>query len=165
MLLMSMSVSCFSVTTYAQQKKDSLVKEVNEDVWVPFLKGINEDIDDLYINVHAIDFYWVAAGNTGRVMNFKEYELDSKMVMQRRRDQGIRSNVEVRFLERNIKADFATEKCIFKFTSKAKDKEPETSFGIAQIFSRKDNGRWKMYLQYVLTQKDLKETYELATPL
>ncbi|MBX2970042.1 MAG: nuclear transport factor 2 family protein [Cyclobacteriaceae bacterium] len=151
----------FSILTFGQ-KKAELLEEINRDVWVPFQQGINTDVDQLYIDVHSEDFYWVGPGSKGRIMDFNEYVEDSKMVMARRRNNQEKSEIEIRFLERNVKGDFASEKCISMFSTLKPGAETQTGYGITRYFLRKENGTWKMILQYGSTEKATEDMFKNA---
>jgi hypothetical protein len=150
---------------YGQSPKSLLLKDINRDVWLPFLEGVNTDKDELYIAVHANTFYWVKGGSQTRIMNFKEYEDDSRMVMGKRRKQGILTKIDVRFVERVINAEFAAETCVFKYTSEEKNKQPQIAYNMAKIFSHKENGVWKMVIQSVHNEAVTEETYQQADVL
>jgi hypothetical protein len=98
-------------------------------------------------------------------MNFKEYEDDSRMVMQNRKKDEATTHLDVRFLERTINSEFAAEKCVFAYTLQEKNKKPQTFYSIAQIFSRKENGIWKMLVQSVNTEKATIDTFQRAAVL
>ncbi|HEX7154237.1 MAG TPA: hypothetical protein VF618_22305 [Thermoanaerobaculia bacterium] len=136
--------------------------ELDRDVWKPFVAGVNQDKPELYVGVRAADFHWVAPGSKGRVMDLAEYDDDSRRVMAKRKEDGTTSEMEVRFLERNVKPTFAAEKVVIKFTMREKGKEPQTSYGIAHYFSRKENGVWKVFLQYGSREKGTVELWEGA---
>ena len=158
----------FVVTAFqasAQTPKAKTLAEINKDIWIPFKEGVNTDKDELYINVHSKDFHWVAPGNKGRIMDFAEYVDDSKMVMAGRRDKKEKSELEIRFLERNVKGDFATEKCIKKFTLYKPGAAPQVSYGISQYFLRKENGTWKVLIQYGSREKADEQLFNSAYAL
>ena len=124
------------------------LEALNRDLWLPFIEGIRTDRAELYVGVHSGQFYWVAPGTKGRIMDLAEYDDDSRAVMKRRKAAGERTEIEYRFLERNVDGDFAAEKAVVKFVLHRQGKPPETTYGVAHYFSRKENGVWKMWLQY-----------------
>jgi hypothetical protein len=130
--------------TTAHPGEAQLLQEINQQVWLPFLEGVNTGKDQLHVDGHSREFYLVAGGRNPRSMNFTEYEDDSGKVMQDHRSNNISMKVAVRFKERTSNQEFAREKCIFVFTSQEKAKAPQSVYSIANIFSRKENGFWKM---------------------
>jgi hypothetical protein len=153
------------LSLFGQTEKTVLMQEVNQQIWLPFLEGVNTGRDSLYVHVHSRDFYWVAGGSPPRIMNFKEYEDDSRRVMENRRKQGTGTTLAVRFLDRTLNGEFAAEKCVFAYTSRPKNGPPQTSYSIAHIFSRKENGTWKMLVQSVVTEPANEETFRTAAAM
>jgi hypothetical protein len=152
----------FPLWATAQSSRADLLKQLNSDVWYPFLKGVNENNSGLYNSVHADEFYWVLAGTRTRIMNFKEYVADADKVMSQRAAKGITTELNVRFMERNVNEEFASEKCVIQWISGEPDAKPTISFGIVQVFSRKINGAWKKIVQYVHTESVPEETFNTA---
>jgi hypothetical protein len=124
------------------------LEAINRQIWKPFIEGILTDTAEQYVGVHSGEFYWVAPGDQGRIMDLAEYDEDSRSVMKRRKEAGDRTVVELRFLERNVTDVFAAEKCIIKFVLHQPGKPAQTSYGITHNFSRIENGVWKRWLQY-----------------
>ena len=153
-----------AVLAQGSSKTDHL-NDLNRQMWLPFIHGINTDDAKLYVGIHSEDFQWVAPGSNGRLMNLQQYAEDSIAVMKRRKAEGARSEVEVRFIERNVNSSFAAEKCVMKFTLHREGQLPATSYGVAHYFSRKEDGRWRMFLQYGSTEKASEATFALATPI
>lgn len=158
-------IVCLPVTVCAQSRLDSLRKQIDQDIWLPFLQGINTNNADLYNSVHSKDFNWVAGGNKTRIMDLPAYIEDAAKVMTDRKNKGIQTIVDVAFLERNLNETFASEKCVTRYTAIEAGKEPLVMYGIAQVFSKKVDGVWKKFIQYVSTEKATKELFEQASPL
>lgn len=159
-LVLLLSVPLLS---FAQPKdKAVLVTEINRDIWTPFLKGVNSNNPDLYNSVHAPDFYWVMQGPKTRIMNLKEYVDDAAKVMGDREKKGIKTILDIRFAERNLNNEFASERLVVKYVSIEPGKEPVEYYGYGQVFSRKENGVWKKVVQYVMTEAASKEIFEKA---
>jgi hypothetical protein len=151
---------------FSQESRSELLTSLNNDVWIPYLTGVNNNKPELYNSVNSNDFYWVRSGNEKtRIMNLKEYVEDSGKVMDSRAAKGVKTELDVRFIERNINGEFASEKCIFRFTSIEPGQEPVTSYGISHIFSRKENGTWKKLIQCAYTDATSEEAFSKAQPL
>ncbi len=144
---------------YAQPDKSALLAQINQDIWIPFITGVNTNNPSLYNGVHAADFYWVRGGTRTRIMNYQEYVDDARIVMDGRAARNIRTELDIRFLERNVNNEFASEKCIVKYTSTEPGKEPVTSYGITQVFSRHEPVGWRKIVQYVHTEPATEEMY------
>lgn len=154
----------FILDIQAQSNAD-LFSELNRDVWKPFVEGVNTNNPNLYNGVNAPEFYWVQDGAKPRIMNLAEYVEDARLVMKSRTDKGIVTSLEVRFIQRNVTAAFASEKCIIKFTSAAPGKDPEVFYGLAHVFSRKENGTWRKVIQHASTESASKEQFDKSQPI
>jgi hypothetical protein len=150
---------------WAQPDRTQLIGEINRDVWIPFITGVNTNQSNLYNGVNAPDFHWVRSGTTTRIMNLAEYIEDARVVMEGRAAKGIQTEIEVRFLERHVSAAFAAEKCVIRFTSREPGKEPSTSYAIMQQFLRKENGRWQKTIQYAHREPTTAEVFQQAEPM
>ena len=157
--------SMFSVYGNAQVSRAELLKQINSDIWLPFLQGVNQDDAELYNSVHSKDFYWVAGGTKTRIMNFKEYVEDARKVMSDRKQKSITTTLHVRFLERNINEEFASEKCVIQYVATEAGKPATALYSIIHVFSKKENGVWRKYVQYVNSDKISSDTFESALPL
>lgn len=160
-------LSCLLLPLFslAQTDKTILLKELDQQIWSPFLKGVNTNNPTLYNGVCSDDFQWVAGGQKTRIMNLQEYIDDAAKVMDDRGNKKIVTELTARFLERNVNDVFASEKCITRYTAKEEGKEVMVSYGISHIFSKKINGIWKKYIQYISTEKATSEMYEQAMPM
>lgn len=138
---------------------------LNRQVWLPYQEGIRTDKPELYVGVHSEDFYWVAPGSKGRIMSLREYDEDSRQVMAQRKTAGERTEIEFRFLERNVRNGFAAEKVVTKFTLRRRDGTAQSGYRIAHYFSRKEDGVWKIVLQYGSTEAASEETFAKAARL
>lgn len=147
------------------QSYTELLAELNRDVWKPFVEGVNTNNPKLYNGVNAPEFYWVQDGAKPRIMNLTEYVEDARLVMKSRTDKGIDTALEIRFIQRNVTQEFASEKCIIKYTSTSPGKEPEVFYGLAHVFSRKENGIWRKVIQHAHTESADKEQFEKSQPI
>ena len=147
------------------QSKTELLQQLNQDIWLPFIQGVNANQPEVYNSMLASDFYWVAGGTKTRIMNMAEYIEDARLVMNDRQQKYISTNLEVRFLERHVNETFAAEKSIIKYTSTPSGQPATTSYGIVQVFSKKEQGRWKKYIQYISPEVTNEDQYALAIPL
>lgn len=142
-----------------------LLAELDRDVWRPFVAGIRADSAPLYERVHARDFHWVAPGAAGLVMDRAAYDADSREVMGRRRAEGATTDVEVRFLERNVTPTLAVEKVVTRWAIHRPGRAPEVGHGVAHYFSRPEQGVWRVFLRHGSTERATAETFARAAPV
>lgn len=147
------------------QRNRPAIDALNREVWRPFVNGILKDDPRLYVGVHSKEFHWVRPGSNGRIMDHREYAEGSIAVMRKRKEAGERTEIEFRFLERNVREAFAAEKVIFRFVLHRAGESAVPSYGIAHYFSRREDGVWKMLLQYGSTEKATAEMFEAAATL
>ena len=138
---------------------------LTRDVWIPFVEGVNANDPARYNGVNSKDFFWVAAGPRTRIMNLHEYITDAVVVFKAREKKGAKGEIDVRFMERHVNSEFASEKIIMKYTATEPGVAPQTSYGIMQIFSRKENGVWRKLVQQVNLGSATPEMWSAATPL
>ena len=132
----------------AQDNKETLLRELNNQVWLPFMKGVNSNDSSLINGVNAAGFYWVKQGGKDLILDAQAYAADSYKVMQDRKEKGTTTTVEVRFLARTVSPFFAAEKCITKYVLHERGKEASVSYSIMLVTSGKVEGRWRKQLQY-----------------
>ena len=150
-----------SISLFGQTQKEKWKAEINQDIWKPFVEGVNTNNPNLYNGVNSKDFYWVLDGQKARIMNLQEYIEDADLVMKSRRDKGISTELQIRFLERNIRAEFASERIVIRFSQMTKDKKTTHYYSIANVFSKKENGVWKRWIFHYAGESSEKD-YESA---
>jgi hypothetical protein len=150
--ILLLTLFTYFINSGAQTTNEEQIKELNKDIWEPFVKGVNNNDPAMYNAVNSKDFYWVTDGTKPRIMNLQEYIQDARLVMNSRNSKGIRTEIEIRFLNRNINNEFASEKCAVKFTAVSSDGKTEVFYSAMQVFSRKENGVWKKWVQYALNE-------------
>ena len=168
MLLNTLLVLLLATTPSAADRAAARARSLealNRQMWMPFIEGVRTDRPELYVGIHSRQFYWVGSGSHGRIMDYAEYDDDSRMVMKRRKEAGERGEFDIRFLERNVHGDFASEKCVTKFVLHTPGKPPRTSYSISHYFSRKEDGVWKMYLQHRSPEPATEATFLAAAPI
>lgn len=163
----NLTILLFLVLFNASQAQSNaeFLRELNRDVWKPFVEGVNTNNPAMYNGVNAEEFYWVQDGTHPRIMNLAEYVEDARLVMKNRTDKGMSTSLEIRFIQRNVTSEFASEKCIIKYTASTPGKEPQEFYGLAHVFSRKKAGIWRKVIQHTSTEPASKEQFEMAQPI
>lgn len=165
-LALALAAALPAQSTTASADRAARLAELDRDVWRPFLEGVRLDSAELYVGIRARDFHWVAPGERGRIMDLAEYDDDSRQVMRRRRASGGSTELDVRFLERNVTATFAVEKTVSRYVIRNGDGTERTGFGIAHSFARKEeDGRWRLFLHHGSPERATAETFAAATPM
>ncbi len=148
MAILIIGLLCLKTTAHSQSTKESDRQQLNHDIWIPFMKGVNTNDPALYNGVNSKDFHWVMDGEKPRIMNHDEHVKDAANVMNSRAAKGIVTEIEIRFAVRNIHHSFASEKIILRYTPIEEGKEPVHYYSAGLVFSRKENDIWKRLIQY-----------------
>ena len=109
--LLSCSILAASLAEAQQPKAAGWLAEINHDVWLPFMEGVNKDQASLYLGVRSGDYIRVQAGSK-LILTYPEYVDDTVNMMSRYREQGTKLSIAVRFEERIINGGSASEKGI-----------------------------------------------------
>lgn len=152
----------FSAACAAQSDE---LKQLNKDIWQPFLLGVNSNKAELYNQMNAKKFLWVSAGKKTRIMDAAEYKADAITVMQQREQKKTGTTIDVRFTERHVNGNFAAETYIMKVIYAEQGKEPVIGYGWGQNFSRKENSGWKKMVQYSMNKSATEQEYLAASAL
>jgi ketosteroid isomerase-like protein len=99
----------------AFSQTDSLQKEINEQVWKPFIKAFNSGDNEAFSAVHSKDVIRVIQDNN-QVMGYDQYFQKIPDSIKTKWDDW-KKNIELRFLQRFASKDKAFEVGYYKNTS------------------------------------------------
>ena len=123
------------------------LEELNRDVWVPFLAGVAKYEDTGYVGVRSKDY--IRVQSEGRlILSYETYVDDTRSMMASYKDRGTRLTMEVRFEDRITDGRFASERGITKVVFAPKEGEARTFYGRFHTVSRKENGVWRILVDY-----------------
>lgn len=123
------------------------LKELNLDIWIPFAEAYATGDADKYLALHTADF--IRAQGDGQTTNdLAGYSTGVRAGFQRGKEQGGKTTIEFSFFERFSNGKTASERGVYKYTYTPKNGEPRTGYGQFHVFSRKENGRWKIAVDY-----------------
>lgn len=124
---------------------DSLQKEINKQVWRPFIKSFNSGDNEAFSAVHSKDVIRVIQDDN-QVMGYDQYfQKIPDSIKTKWRDW--KKNIELRFLQRIASKDKAFEVGYYKTTStNTVTGENRTGFGKFHVLLRKENGVWKILM-------------------
>jgi ketosteroid isomerase-like protein len=123
----------------------SLEKEINEQVWKPFIKAFNSGDNEAFSAVHSKDVIRVIQDNN-QVMGYDQYfQKIPDSIKTKWADW--KKTIELRFLQRIASKDKAFEVGYYKTTSaNTVTGEKRTGFGKFHVLLRKENGVWKILM-------------------
>jgi|GEM_PF-634561 len=123
------------------------LKELNRDIWIPFMEAYAAGDADKYLGLHTADFIR-AQGDGQNTNDLEGYSTGVRAGFQRGKEQGGKTTIEFRFFERFSNGKTASERGIYKYSYTPPTGEPWTGYGQFHVFSRKENGRWKIAVDY-----------------
>lgn len=154
-----------SVSVFGQTPKPSeWLKEINRDVWQPFMEGVGTFNDNLYTRVRSQDYIRIDPGSK-MFLNRTDYDDDSIKIMHRYKEEGRKLRLSVRFTDRIVNGEFAFERGVNEFVMETKDGESRRSYARFQTVLRKENGVWRMLTEYFPPESATEEDYKNASAL
>lgn len=156
-LLLTCCIPAFS-------QPDSLQKQINEQVWKPFIKAINSGDNDALSVVHSKEVARVMQDD-GKIIGYSEYFKKIPDSIKAKCGDW-KSNIELRFLQRIASADKAFEVGYYKTTStNSKTGEKRTGYGKFHVLLRKENGYWKIVMDADANEKTDEKVFATAQPI
>lgn len=137
--VLTFAMTLASILTFAQNQQ----KEINEQVWKPFIKTFNEYDTKGFLDVHSKDVTR-SSRNSKEVLNWEQYYQQQLKGDERSKQNGNKRTLELHFTERLANENQAIEVGIYKTTSIRKDGLSRTFYGKFIVVLRKENGVWKI---------------------
>jgi ketosteroid isomerase-like protein len=161
LLLIAASLSC-CVLSFSQT--GSFQKEINEQVWKPFIKAFNNDDNEAFKAVHSREVTRVIQDDA-RLLVYDEY---FKKVPDsvKAKWSNWKKNIELRFIQRIASKDRAFEVGYYKSTSvNVVSGEKRSGYGKFHVLLRKENGVWKILMDADANEKTDEAVFLSAQPL
>ena len=128
---------------FAQDNKNT--KEINEQVWQPFIKAFGSGDDELFKSVHSKEVMRVMQDD-GAILDYEQYFKKVPDSIKARWGNW-KKNIELRFTQRINSDNRAFEVGFYKTTSiNSQTGEQRKSFGRFHVLLRKENGVWKILM-------------------
>ncbi len=143
---------------------NKITKEINEQVWMPFIKSFGNGDEELFKSVHSKDVIRVIQDN-GEIFGYNHYfkkipdSVKAKWASWKK-------NIELRFTQRISGDDKAFEVGFYKTTStNTETGEQRKSFGHFHVLLRKENGKWKIVMDADTGEGASHESFDKANPI
>jgi len=152
----------FSITIFSQQ--NGFQKEINEQVWKPFITAFNNRDDDAFSAVHSKEVIRVSQ-DENRIFGYNEY---FKKIPEREkaRWKDWKRNIELRFVQRIASNDKAFEVGYYKTSNtNTVTGEKRTGYGKFHVLLRKENGTWKILMDADANEKTDEAVFMTAKPV
>jgi hypothetical protein len=135
-------------TTINAQTNADFLKEINKDIWLPFIEAYGTANVEGYKSLHSTDFIR-ATGNEKKLPDYASYFENTGLWFEDTKKQGNRLEIAFRFTERFANGLVASERGIYQLKNFDKNgKETWTGYGKFHVFMRKINGIWKIVVDY-----------------
>lgn len=136
-----------SIVSKAQTNTDYL-KEINRDIWLPFIEAYGSLNTEKYKSLQTEDFIR-AEGNGKRLPTHKDYFNNVGMWFSDVKKENQKLSINFRFIERFANDKTASERGIYELISfDATGKEQWKDYGKFHVFMRKINNVWKIVVDY-----------------
>ncbi len=152
----------FAIPAFSQT--GGLQKEINEQVWKPFIKAFNNHDDDAFSTVHSKEVVRVSQDDN-HIMGYNEYfKKVPDSVKAKWKDW--KRNIELRFLQRIASGDNAFEVGYYKSAStNTVTGEKRTGYGKFHVLLRKENGTWKILMDADAHEKTDEAVFLTGKPM
>ena len=124
---------------------DSLQRQINEQVWKPFIQSFNNQDDEGFAAVHSKDVIRVVQ-DANQIQGFDQY---FRKVPDRERAKWAKwsRNIEMRFIQRIAGNGKAFEVGYYKTTNtNTQTGEKRSGYGKFHVLLRKEKGMWKILM-------------------
>ena len=160
--------SCVSVMLLigiaAFSQQDNRQKEINKQVWKPFIEAFNNRDDDAFSAVHSKEVIRVSQDDN-RIFGYNEY-FKKIPESEKARWKDWKRNIELRFLQRIASSDKAFEVGYYKSsTTNTVTGEKRTGYGKFHVLLRKENGTWKILMDADANEKTDEAVFITADPM
>jgi hypothetical protein len=138
-------IFCFNLTLVAQ---DSIkFREINTQVWQKFEEAFSTNNVDLLISLHTNNILRIPADAKTLIIG-QDY-FDSQIEgFKWTKDNGYKTEIDLRFIERINYDEHASEKGIFKFTVTEPNNTERVYFGKFHVLLEKQDNAWKISMDY-----------------
>ena len=156
-LMLLVQVALFSQT-------DSLQRQINEQVWKPFIESFNKGDDETFSSVHSKEIIRVMQDDK-QIIGFDQYFKKTPDSVKAKWASW-KKNIELRFIQRIAGLDKAFEVGYYKTTStNTKTGEIRTGIGKFHVLLRKENGTWKILMDADTGEGANEEVFKKAMPI
>ena len=155
--LTAILISTFGL--FSQENK--FTKEINEQVWKPFITGFSTGDDELFKSVHSKDIARIEQDNK-RILDYDKYFRKVPDSIKAKWSDW-KKYIELRFTQRIASNDQAFEVGYYRTTStNVKTGEKRSGVGKFHVLLRKENGKWKIVMDADTAEGASEENFNKA---
>ena len=157
-LIVVLSFQCTSA------QSDSLQKQINEQVWKPFISSFNSGNDEGFKAVHSKDVIRVSQ-DSKQIFGYDQYFKKMPDSVQAKWGKW-KKNIELRFIQRIAANSKAFEVGYYKTTStNTATGETRTGYGKFHVLLRKENNTWKILMDEDSDDNTTEAVFQTGRPL
>ena len=161
-IILLTSIICFGLLSYGQESK--FTQEINEQVWLPFIKGFSNGDDELFKSVHSKEVVRVSQDDKQIIGYDKYFEKVPDSIKAKWGNW--KKSIELRFIQRIASEDKAFEVGYYRSTStNTQTGEQRTGIGKFHVLLRKENGTWKILMDADTNEGASEEAFKKASPM
>jgi ketosteroid isomerase-like protein len=162
--LLYIIIITLTATQYTHAQSDDLQKQINEQVWKPFITSLNNRDDAGFSAVHSKEVTRINQDSKeiyGYDVYFKKIPDSIKA-----RWAAWKNSIELRFIQRIAAGDRAFEVGYYKTTStNSTTGEKSIKYGKFHVLLRKESGTWKILMDADANEKTTEAIFNSAQPL
>ncbi len=144
-IIRQVSFSVLLLAISASLNAQDVQKEINEQVWKPFIKNFNDHNTSGFMAVHSKDVTR-SPRDSKSVWNWEEYSKEQAKGDQLEIKEKSKRTLELRFAERINSKDRAIDVGVYKTSYLLKDGSRQDYFGRFHVVLRKEKGVWKIFV-------------------
>ena len=147
---------------FGQDKK--ITKEINEQVWMKFIRSFGNGDEELFKSVHSKDVVRVIQDEE-QIFGYDHYFKKIPDSIKAKWSSW-KKNIELRFTQRISSEDKAFEVGFYKTTStNIQTGEQRKSFGRFHVLLRKESGTWRIVMDADTSEGASEENFNKASPM
>lgn len=152
------------LSTFLHAQADSLQKQINAQVWKPFIETFSNRDTEGFMVVHSKDMSRVLQDD-GRIYGYETYYQQTKRGNEQGKAGNWKLKIELRFAQRIAGEGRALEVGYYKTTSIAPDGAQRSFYGKFHVLLRKESGVWKILMDADAHEKTDEAVFMSAKPM
>ena len=148
----------------AKAQADSLQKQINEQVWRPFVESFGSLDVKGFMAVHSKEMTRVIQ-DANLIYGYERYFQETERGNEAAKKSNRKQTLELRFIQRIAAADKAFEVGYYKYTGIQPDGSSRYGYGKFHVLLRRENGTWKILMDADASEKTNEAIFQSAKPM
>jgi ketosteroid isomerase-like protein len=134
---------CILITVSHTISAQDARKEINDQVWKPFIDAYNKFDTEKFMSVYSRNVVRVPVDQK-MIFDFTEYKKNINRENQFNKNYNIKAALDIHFTTRIHSKDIAYEAGVLKINLTDNNGKPATIYSKFQVLLKKENGVWKI---------------------